>query len=443
MPEETIKIRYCLYSRKSTEEDERQALSIESQIKEMLQIAKRDGLEVIDVRRESHSAKASGTRPVYKQMLEDVRDGQFNAILTWAPDRLSRNAGDLGELVDLMDRRLLYEIRTYNQKFTNSPNEKFLLMILGSQAKLENDNRSINVKRGLRSFVEMGRWPGVPPTGYLNEKRSDKKGSLIIDPKRGHVIKKMYEKVAEEQWSGRQIHEWLKKEMKFTTVNGKPLSLSNVYIILKNPFYYGRFEYPRGSDNWYTGSHEPVINKALYDKVQEWLERHDIKRSETKEFAFTKLITCGLCGSGITADEKLKRLKDGSVARYVYYGCTKAKDITCKTGYIREKELIKQLLELVDTINLDELGMRERLEAEVERYRKFQAGVLGIKNQNDLQKEVSIRNYAKYLLQSGTIFEKRELLSSLRSRLILRNKTIKLDKGKLLALNGSGPSDFR
>ncbi len=170
-------IRYCLYARKSTESDERQALSIDSQIKEMLQIAKRDDLEVVNIKRESHTAKASEERPIFNQMIEDIKNGTCNGILTWAPDRLSRNAGDLGTLVDLMDQKLLHDIRTYGQQFANSPNEKFLLMILCSQAKLENDNKSVNVKRGLRARVEMGLWPSMAPTGYLKRKKNRQKRS--------------------------------------------------------------------------------------------------------------------------------------------------------------------------------------------------------------------------------------------------------------------------
>src|SRR3989344_932132 len=157
----TIKINYVLYARKSTESDEKQALSIESQVKEMLQIADRENLNIVDIRREAHSAKDSGQRPVYKEILEDIKRERFNGILVWHPDRLSRNAGDLGSIVDLMDEKRLLQIRTYGQTFTNTPSEKFLLMILCSQAKLENDNKSINVKRGLRTRVEMGLWPGI------------------------------------------------------------------------------------------------------------------------------------------------------------------------------------------------------------------------------------------------------------------------------------------
>src|SRR3989338_10788182 len=127
-------LRYCLYARKSTEAEDKQALSIESQVKEMQVLAEREHLHVVEIKRESHSSKEVGQRPVYNQMLEELRSQKFNAILTWAPDRLSRNAGDLGSVVDLMDQKFLIEIRTYGQRFTNNPNEKFLLMILGSQA---------------------------------------------------------------------------------------------------------------------------------------------------------------------------------------------------------------------------------------------------------------------------------------------------------------------
>jgi hypothetical protein len=111
-------------------------LSIDSQIKEMIQIAERDGLTIAEIRKESHSAKAVGQREVFNELLKDIRSGKFNGILTWAPDRLSRNAGDLGSLVDLMDQKALVEIRTFSQKFTNNPSEKFMLMILCSTAKL-------------------------------------------------------------------------------------------------------------------------------------------------------------------------------------------------------------------------------------------------------------------------------------------------------------------
>lgn len=422
---QAARVRYCLYARKSTESDEKQALSIDSQVKEMLAIAEREGLEIVDIRREAHSAKESGQRPVFSEIVRDIYAGRYTGILTWAPDRLSRNAGDLGALVDMMDQGKLVEIRTYGQYFRNSPNEKFLLMILCSQAKLENDNKSINVKRGLRTRCEMGLWPAPAPVGYTNNKSEGRKGVVEIDPERAPVVKKMFEKVAYEKWSGKKIYHWLKFDLNFKSVTGnKGLTLSNIYLVLQNDFYYGTFEFPRKSGLWYKGKHEPIITKELFDLVQEQVKSQVI-RVENKEFAFTKLMTCGLCGSGICADEKFKKQKNGNIHRYVYYGCTKFKDKHCKCGYINEADLIEQFVELMDRIDLDEIGIKEKFKIEVERVKKFQRVLMGTREKIEV-KDIDVRNYAKYVLREASDTEKRELLGCLKSTLYFNDKRIHL-----------------
>ncbi len=418
----TPTLKYCLYARKSMESEEAQILSIDSQIKEMLLIAEKEHLEIVETKKESHSAKEAGQRPVFNEIVDQIKQGRFNGILTWAPDRISRNAGDLGKIVDLMDQGKLKDIRTYGQRFTNSPNEKFLLMILGSQAKLENDNKVINVKRGLRARCEMGLWPCTAPTGYLNSKNVDRKCHVEIDSHRGPMIKKMFEKVAHEKYSGRRLYQWLKTEKNFKTKNGKHLTLSNVYITLRNTFYYGTFEYPKKSGQWHKGVHEPIITKELFDLVQDSIANHVIK-TEGKELAFTKMMTCGICGSGITADEKFKNQKNGEVHRYVYYLCTKHNDPHCKNQIMREEVLIEQFAELMDTIDLDEIGMKEQIKIEVERIKKFQSSLLKEKSTIKTT-DIDIRNYAKYILRDGKIEEKRELLRCLKSKIILSNKIL-------------------
>ena len=418
---EAVKVRYCLYARKSTESEERQILSIDSQIKEMLLLAEREGLEIVAMKRESHSAKETGQRPIFNEIILDIQQGKFNGILTWAPDRISRNAGDLGKIVDLMDQKLLLEIRTYGQRFTNNPNEKFLLMILGSQAKLENDNRGINIKRGLRTRVEMGLWPGMAPIGYLNQKILDKKCQVIIDPDRAPVIRKMFEKMAYDKWSGRKIYHWLKFELNFKSIGNHNLALSNIYRILQNPFYYGVFEYPKKSGNWYQGKHETTIDKELFDKVQEQLNRDHIIRT-SHEFAFTKLMVCGLCGSSVSAEEKYKQLKDGTTNKYIYYGCCRSKDRHCKSTYLREEELIGQLVRLLDQIDFNNSGIQIKFEEELRRFNKFQRSVLGFSDHKTKHEDIDLKTYAKYILKEGTNEEKRELMGCFKSK-------IKITKG--------------
>jgi hypothetical protein len=162
------------------------------------------------------------------------------------------------------------------------------------------------------------------------------------------------------------------------------------------------------------------------DKVQEKIDSHCIPKTESKEFAFTKLIRCGYCGSGITADEKFKKLKSGGTNRHVYYFCTQARSIDCKNPAINETDLINELVTLIHKVDLDELGVKEKINEEFARYNKFRMDFLGVKIEKKAAK-LDPKDYAAYLLREGTILEKRELLSCLKSKLILKDKEIALE----------------
>lgn len=197
-------------------------------------------------------------------------------------------------------------------------------------------------------------------------------------------------------------------------------------LLLNNHFYYGSFEYPKASGRWFEGKHIPLISKQLFEDVQKQLHLQIKAKNRNKEFAFTRLLSCGACSSGVTAQEKFKNLKDGSVAKYIYYGCTRSRDINCKEGYIEEKVLISELLKIIDKIDLDRSGIKKKLEAEIERHKKFHSGIMGKSDENYSAKDADIRNYAKYLLTEGSIFEKRDLLVCLKSKIEIRNKSLYL-----------------
>lgn len=184
-------------------------------------------------------------------------------------------------------------------------------------------------------------------------------------------------------------------------------------------------EYPKGSGTLYPGKHDPIISRELFIAAQNQMKRDQIKR-ESKEFAFTKLMVCGLCGSGITAEEKFKQLKNGTTARYVYYGCTDNKTKQCKNPYIREEELINQLIQIINKIDVNEIGMRHKFEEEVKRYNRFRKNVLGVAEELCIEKQADIRTYAKYVLREGSNEEKRELLGLLKNKIIITNKNVEL-----------------
>lgn len=417
-------VRYCLYARKSSEQDEKQALSIDAQINELMEIAGREKLEVVATRRESHSAKSSGERPEYNKVLADIRAGLFNGILTWAPDRLSRNGGDLGALVDLMDQGKLLEIRTPSQHFTNSPNEKFLLMILCSQAKLENDNKGVNVRRGLKVKAQMGWRPNMSPLGYINTKTGIKgEQKVILDPKRAPIIKESFERVSNLGHSGRKVKAWL-DETGFKTRGGRPVTLSSLYLMLRNPYYCGKFEFPKGGGNWYRVAHDSIVTEELFNDVQRQLTQEKKKTTwGAKEFAFTRLMKCGSCGSGITAQEKFKSMDDGTRKRYVYYHCARSADKDCKEPYIREEELIEQLIAVLNDLKIDHAVSKKKFQEEFDRNRKFMESMLGAQAMPDAPR-LDHKRYVRHVLTNGTKEEKRELLLCLKSNLRLGDRRV-------------------
>lgn len=187
------------------------------------------------------------------------------------------------------------------------------------------------------------------------------------------------------------------------------------------------FESPRGSGNWYKGRHEPLITKELWDKAQEFLKRDKIVRSN-KEFTFTKLLVCGYCGSGISAEEKYKDLKNGTQAKYIYYGCGRPKDRNCKNKYIQEPELISELLKIIDKVSLNEIGIKAKMEEEIKRFNIFQRSILNTKEKFEYPAEANVKNYVKYILKEGSKTEKREVLGNLRSRITYKDKELSLVK---------------
>lgn len=413
----TTDIKYCLYARKSSEQDERQAMSIDSQISEMKTLAERDGASIACFKQESYSAKESGKRPVFNEMLEEIRSGKYDGILTWAADRLSRNAGDLGSLVDLMDSNKLQRIRTYGQSFSNTPNEKFLLMILCSQAKLENDNRGENVKRGIRAKCEMGWRPCMPPLGYFTRAATGGARDVIIDEERAPYIIKMFEMSANGK-SGRHIKQWL-IDNNVRTRKDKTIHLSTIYKMLKNTFYYGEFEYPTGSGKCYKGNHPPLIDKKLFDKVRNQLIVPIKPKWGAKEFPFKQFLKCAGCGSSIVGEEKTKKRSNGTVKRFVYYHCSRQVDHTCAEPYVREAVIIEELSKLSDELITDVTELEPGLRNAINKFTLMMKAT-----HKGYDKKNLIAGYVKYVLQEGTVFEKTRLVRNLQVELSLHERKL-------------------
>ena len=98
------KPKYFLYARKSTEEDDKQIMSIEAQLFELREFAHKENLEILEEFQESKSAKTPG-RAVFGEMMSKVEEMGNVGILAWHPDRLARNSIDGGRVIYAVDQK--------------------------------------------------------------------------------------------------------------------------------------------------------------------------------------------------------------------------------------------------------------------------------------------------------------------------------------------------
>lgn len=168
LPDEEIK--YVLYARKSTTDENRQLRSISDQIKECHQAIRNrkniDGNQIVEIIEEDGSAKSAGQRPLFDKMLEGFRIGRYQGLICWSPDRLARNMKEGGEIIEMIDEHIIQKMLFATYDFEDSPNGKMLLGILFATSKQYSDKLSIDAKRGVEGNTEDGKYNGFIVPGY-------------------------------------------------------------------------------------------------------------------------------------------------------------------------------------------------------------------------------------------------------------------------------------
>jgi len=340
--------KYIGYARKSSEDNkERQAASLPDQKYILEGLKSRHNLNLIEILEESQSAHRAG-RPIFNSMLDRIEIGEVNAILVWHPNRLARNMSEGGRIIDLMDYGKLVEIRTPQRVYQNSPEDKFMLSLEFSISKKDSDDKSIVVKRGLDKKCREGWRPGEAPFGYLNDIYTvGGQRKIFTDKERLPFVKKIFELFLDGT-SVREIQriagdEWHLISRRRKRMGGKPLSLSNLYVILNDSFYYGRFEYPEGSGNWFDNhtSIDQAVSEEMFNQVQIKLGNRSQYKLKHHQYAYTAMMKCGYCGSGIVAEEKNQVIC--SFCRYKFSITKNNKDKCTRCGR-RIEEMAKPVI---------------------------------------------------------------------------------------------------
>lgn len=347
--------RYILYARKSTESEDRQVASIESQINEMKKVAEEYGFKIVQVMSEATSGFKTG-RLVFNEMIEMIQEGKAEGILCWKLSRLSRNPEDAGKIMGLIQRGEISHIRTYSRDWYPTDNVMMMYVEFGLNNQFSIDLRE-DTARGMRQKAERGWKPTARlPIGYLHNMYNKKtsplpENEIINDPDRFDLTKLGLELVASRAMSPAQALEYINKQG-LRTKYGKPLQSGSFHNIMRNEFYYGMFEHPEGSGNWFTGKHTPMITEEQFNSIQNVLGNNSVSRSVISPFSYTGLMRCGECGNFVTAETKTKILKStGEKKQYTYYRCTKWKG-HCSQKCIELSKLEAQFAERIQHINI-------------------------------------------------------------------------------------------
>ncbi|MFZ2522751.1 MAG: recombinase family protein [Minisyncoccia bacterium] len=343
---------YFLYARKSTDVEDKQVLSIEGQLAELRTLAKSEGLEICDEFVEKRTAKMPG-RLVFNEMIRRIQKGEAQGIVCWKLDRLARNPVDGGQISWMLQQGIIQHIRIHDKSYYPSDNVLMMSVEFGMANQFIRD-LSANTKRGLRAKVKRGEFPSTAPVGYLNDVRMK---TIVVDRKKSKIIREAFELYSQGNSRFEDITNFL-FERNVRSLYGNHIHKDCVKRIFSNPFYYGHFRY---GGEIHEGKHKPIIEKRLFDKVQKvMIERGHPMKATIEPKPLCGLLHCGTCGMMITAEDKVKKCKNGNVHRYVYYHCThKSKVIKCNESCIREEVLAEQLSEILSSYSMPSPWMKE------------------------------------------------------------------------------------
>ena len=356
--------KYFIYCRKSSEDEDRQILSIDAQLSELNAIALQNGMQVVATFTESKSAKEPG-REVFNEMLRRIERGEANAILSWKLDRLARNFDDGGKIIGLLQRGVIQEIRTFEKSYLPTDNVLMIAVELGMANQYVRD-LSTNIRRGIREKIRRGIYSSKAPLGYINEPRLR---TIEPHPEYFPKVKRIMELFATGQYSLTAIQ----KELAVAGITGylskKPLPLSSIGNFLRNPFYYGVFLH---KGEMHQGIHAPMISKKTFDEIQAALVKvgKPRKKRGDKGLLFLNFATCGTCGHCITAERHVKR----SGRRYRYYRCThkNKQPHSDDRGLIREEKFAEEVKRNAALVAIDD-NWKEKFLARIELWQNDEA----------------------------------------------------------------------
>jgi DNA invertase Pin-like site-specific DNA recombinase len=229
-----IKPKYFLYARKSTEDDDKQVMSIEAQLFELREFARKENLEILSEFQESKSAKTPG-RAVFGEMMARIESGEAQGIISWHPDRLARNSVDGGRVIYAVDTEKIVSLRFPTFWFEPTAQGLSMLQVAFGQSKYFSDNLVQNVKRGIRQKLRRGEWLTKAPFGYVNNPRTR---NIEPHPTNSKIVVRAFEEYTKGTHGLVSLSQFL-ADLGVVSRTGTPLAKCAIKHLLSNRAYLG------------------------------------------------------------------------------------------------------------------------------------------------------------------------------------------------------------
>ena len=358
-------MKVAIYLRKSRQDEEAEKRGEHETLSRhrstLFKLAKEQNLNIVEVKEELISGESISYRPKMLELLEEVKQGLYDAVLVMDIDRLGRgNMQDQGLILDtfkqsktkIITPRKVYDL---SNEFDEEYSE-FEAFMARKELKLI----TRRMQRGRIKSVEEGKCiSSNAPFGYKFEFEG-KNRFLVVDDEKANIVKIIFDMYL-EGLGAYKIANYL-NSLGYKTSTGRDWYEKGIRDIIKNKAYCGyivwnKVERKRNSSRRSPekqieslGLHEPIISEDIWNKAQEMRTKrtispvHDNKKLTNP---LAGLVKCKLCGATLTASSST-------------YGGKKVKFLSCKTCYkvaavkldVFESEVLNSLDSILNTYKL-------------------------------------------------------------------------------------------
>ena len=243
----------AIYSRVSTEEQAREGLSVDAQIDKCKAFCHARCWAVFKVYKDAGFSAGSLNRPALELLLRDAQEQRFNIILVYKIDRFSRKLKDLITILEELKEKNINFTSVTEQIDTTSAMGEAFFQIIGVFAQLERGMVKERVELAFDRKIKFGEVLYRAPLGYAFKNKK-----LVLDTENAKKVSEVF-----NMWASDISYGEISKRFN--------IPKSTLYQIIRNPIYLGKVRY---KGNLYKGKHPAIIDKELFDKVQQRLDQN-------------------------------------------------------------------------------------------------------------------------------------------------------------------------